>query len=219
MSLFDLVTFFVFAQAATTAIPTSAIVSGALSAVLTAPATVGVIRYLDNRKAARERARDAEVEARRQTELAQIEAAKAVALSEAEEATGRIGIQAPIAERFATAEREERKEVQAKLEERERTLRQVDRDLAAAQERVRVLLEDRLEQDRVIKNQANAILALYQQNEQLLAWIREHIARNPGSPPPPPSIDIDIDALTPLPSRVVAIEEIVTSSKDDRRES
>jgi hypothetical protein len=196
MSLFDIVTLFVFAQATAPAIPTGTIISNALTVIVTAPVTVGVVKYLDNRKAARERMARAELDAKR-----------ALALARAEDDTGRFEIETPIAERFANAERAERQEVQAKLEQKERTVRQLDRALAAAQEQVRILLENGREQERVIKNQANAILALYEHNEKLLAWINEHIERNPGTPPPP-TFD-----------HVFAIEEIVTSSKDDRRES
>lgn len=205
--MIDLVLLWIFAQSAAPAMPTTVIAS-VVSAVLTAPATVAAVRYLDNRAKAREVADRALLDAEKARALAEIQADAVTRRAIEEEHTGRHEIDQPIAERFARAERDERIEVQRKLDEMREVVRDLDKALASANEQVRILREQVESLMATARAQAEAIIKAHADNAALLDWIDAHLPDDTG-PAPRPSA---------LPQ---AIEVVCTAvaQRDPRRES
>lgn len=171
----------IFAQVASSpALPT--IITGIIGPLLTAPATVALVRFLDRRahqKAVNERAT---IDADKALRLAEIEARRA----HEEEVTGQHELARPFAEQTAIAEREERRETQ-------RIVRDLDVALASAMERIAVLgaevtrltsrcetLAARVESLEVTaRNQAESLIREYADHEKTIEWFAAKLGERP----------------------------------------
>ena len=149
-------------------------------------------------------------EAVAKVETAHIESAAAMRRAEEEEQTGRHEIDQPIAERGWHAERAERVATQAKYEQSLFTIKDLDRELAAAKEQVSVLRSEVESLTEITRQQAAAIFQLHSDNEKLLDWIEANLPSRqplPRRAPTPPN-GTDVVTLAPVP----------VARKDPRRE-
>ena len=203
----------IFAQAATSGV-TPALVGGVVSAVLTAPATVAAIRYLDNRAKQKSVNDRALIDAEKARALAQIQADAAARRAEEEEATGRHRLDTTLGERFAQDAHEERRQLQEKYDSLQTTVRDLDGRLAGANERVRIFSDlvdqhaatiDR--QTAVIHEQALQIIQLHGDLERLVAWVKKELPEL-GEPP----------LRKPTPANGIDVARIPVARRDPRRE-
>lgn len=164
---------------------------------------LGAFTWLTKRTDASAQVETAQIGAR----VAMSEADAKARRAEEEEQTGRHEIDQPIAERGWHAERAERVATQAKYEQSLFTIKDLDRELAAAKEQVSVLRSEVESLTEITRQQAAAIFQLHADNEKLLDWIEANL---PSRQPLP--------RRAATPANGIDIARIPVARRDPRRE-